>query len=169
MPRPLGNDITLGANAAGASLTLSPDDRSRHLYVAGATRAGKSKFLENCIRQDIKSWRKSRCPIIFFDPHGSSYRDLVAWLAWNEPYLPKDLPVILIDPRKDSVVGYNVLRKRPEADTAIVVGNFVQAMAHAFRQGDTVNTPLFAEVATNIFWVLYELELTLAETGCLTN
>ncbi len=128
MSRPKGNDLELGTSADGVSLTLSPDDRSRHLYIAGATRAGKSKFIQNCIQQDIDNWPKHKCPIVFFDPHGRTYDDLVSWLAWKQPYLPKNLPILLIDPRQDSIVGYNVLRKR-EAETAVVVGSFVEAIA----------------------------------------
>jgi hypothetical protein len=168
MARTLGNELNLGRQPNGAPFGLSPDDRSRHLYVAGATRAGKSKFLENCIRQDIKQWQRHKCPVVFLDRHGSSYDDLVAWLAWNAIHLPKDLPVILFDPREDVVLGYNVLRKRG-ADAGVVVDSFVQALTHVFGQLHTTATPLFAEVAGNILWVLYELQLTLAEAIYLTD
>src|SRR2546425_483440 len=70
MRTPPGNDLNLGFLAGRkATLTLPRSLRDKHLYVCGATGAGKSKFLENLIRQDIKGWRKSRCPVIVLDPH----------------------------------------------------------------------------------------------------
>lgn len=163
-----GNTLTLGQTAEGKPFTLDPSARSRHLYVVGATRAGKSKFIENCIRQDIKQWHRYRCPVIFLDPHGQSYDDLVAWLAWHADDLPKDLPVLLLDPRQDYVVGYNVLRKR-KAEPDVIVSSFIQAIAHAFGEDDVTRTPQFAEIGSNVLWVLYTLGVTLAESVYLTD
>jgi DNA helicase HerA-like ATPase len=61
-PRPPpGNNPILG-NLPGrhASLGLSHTERDKHLYVCSGTGTGKSKFLENLIRQDIRNWSKMR-------------------------------------------------------------------------------------------------------------
>src|SRR5437667_8988842 len=97
MRTPSGNDLLLGKRADGSEVRLSADQRSRHLYLVGASRSGKTKFLAWLIRQDIKAWRKSRCGLLCIDPHGELYHKLVAWLAWNKEYL-QDRPIILIDP-----------------------------------------------------------------------
>ena len=46
--------IRVGAGrATGASVELSAPERSTHLHVVGASGAGKSRFLEYLVRQDI--------------------------------------------------------------------------------------------------------------------
>src|SRR5581483_7554761 len=67
-----GNDLILGQLAGrNATLGFSRTERDKHLYCCGGTGTGKSKFLENLIRQDIKNWNKSKCGMIVLDPHGS--------------------------------------------------------------------------------------------------
>jgi DNA helicase HerA-like ATPase len=52
-----GNDLILGKMPGrDRSLGLSREERDKHLYVCGGTGTGKSKFLENLIRQDIGNW-----------------------------------------------------------------------------------------------------------------
>src|ERR1700753_2369568 len=105
-----GNDLILGGlSGRKSSLMLPRTSRDKHLYVCGGTGTGKSKFLESLIRQDILSWRKSRCGLLVLDPHGSLYDSLLEWLAWHKI----DRPVIPIDLRQDDwVVSYNLLRQR---------------------------------------------------------
>lgn len=162
-----GNDIELGsAVGTGKPLVLSKDARDKHLYVAGATGTGKSKFLEHLIRQDIVNWRKSKCGLLLLDPHGSLYDSLMAWLTWTG----FDRPVIPIDLRRDDWgVAYNVLRPRAVADPAVIVNDFVQAMAYVWGQSNTSQTPLFNRWASNILWTLYEKKQTLLETEYLTD
>jgi hypothetical protein len=156
-----GNDLVLG-NTSGSDtpILLSKNDRDKHLYVCGSTGTGKSKFLENLIRQDIRNWNKSRCGLLLLDPHGSLYDNVVRWLSSRDI----DRPVILVDLRQDEwVVGYNMLRHRPETDPAVIVNNFVQAMAYVWGQSGTDETPLFARWASNILSALYERKVTLVE------
>lgn len=128
MRQPLGNDLKLGSVVGSNSELVMPrSSRSTHLYMCGSTGTGKSKFLEHLIRQDIIAWRKSKCGLLLLDPHGSLYDSLIRWLAWHEI----DRPVIPIDLRQDDrVIAYNVLRQRPQCDPAVLVNNFVQAMAY---------------------------------------
>jgi hypothetical protein len=158
-----GNDLDLGLlPGRNARLILPRTARDKHLYVCGATGTGKSKFLESLIRQDIKSWHKSKCGMIVLDPHGNLYDSLMEWLAWNQQVL--NVPVIPIDLRQDDwVVSYNLLRQRGSVDPAVLTDNIIDAMAYVWGQGGTNQTPLFARWAGNVLRALYEKKLTLVE------
>ena len=162
MTRAPGNDLILG-NLAGrnATLGLSRTQRDKHLYICGGTGTGKSKFLENLIRQDIRNWSKSKCGVLVLDPHGSLYDGLMNWLAWTK----LERPIIPIDLRQDDwVVSYNLLRQRKLADPAVLVDNLTDAIAYVWNQGGTDQTPLFARWAGNVLRALYETNLTLIQS-----
>jgi hypothetical protein len=165
-PHP-GNDLSLGqVTGRTAPLILPAELRDKHLYVCGSTGMGKSKFLENLLRQDIIGWRKSRCGLLLLDPHGSLYDDLLNWLAWNEI----DRPIIPIDLRQDDwIVSYNLLRQRSIADPNVLVDNITDAMAYVWGQGGVNQTPLFARWAGNVIRALYEKELSLVEAEYLVD
>jgi len=165
-----GNKLELGiVDGKGVPLEMTPQMRSTHLYICGATGTGKSKMLESLIRQDIKQWHKSKCGALIIDPHGSLYNSLINWIAWNEKYL-KDIPIVPIDLRQtDWTIGYNVMRSRATADPAVVVSNFVQAMAYVWGADGTDKTPLFARLAKEILWPVYEKKMTLDEVKYLID
>ena len=170
MPRAPGNDLTLGTVLdTGKPLTLPREARATHLYIAGLTETGKSKFLESLVWQDLMKWHKSGCGLLVIDPHGALYNSLMARLAWHDQHLPR-LPIIPIDlSREDWIIGYNVLRSRPKADPAVVVGNFLQAMAFVWGASGTDMTPLFARWAGRILRTLYDKQYTLLEAEYLTD
>jgi Helicase HerA, central domain len=170
MRRDFGNSLKLGiVDGKGVELEMTPRMRSTHLYLCGSTGTGKSKMLESLVRQDIKNWHKSKCGLLVVDPHGSLYSSLINWIAWNEPYL-KDVPIVPIDLRqKDWTIGYNVLRPRTVADPAVVISNFVQAMAYVWGADGTQGTPLFARMAKEVLWPIYEKEMTLNEVKYLID
>jgi hypothetical protein len=169
MRSPPGNDLNLGQlPGRKATLTFPRTERDKHLYVCGGTGTGKSKFLENLIRQDIKNWHKSKCGLMVLDPHGNLYDSLIEWLAWNEKIL--DVPVIPIDLRQDDwIVSYNLLRQRKMADPAVLVDNLTDAMAYVWGQGGTNQTPLFARWVGNVIRALYEKQHTLVEAEFLID
>jgi hypothetical protein len=162
-----GNDLVLGQlTGRNATLTLPRTERDKHLYVCGGTGTGKSKFLENLIRQDIRKWERSKCGVLVLDPHGTLYDNLVHWLAWHK----LDRPVVPIDLRQDDwIVSYNLLRQRRTADPAVLVDNITDAMAYVWGQGGTNQTPLFARWAGNVIRALYEKKLTLVEAEHLVD
>ena len=165
-----GNTVRLGAvRGSGRALALPPEGRSTHLYVCGGSGVGKSKLLEHLIRQDIKAWPESKCGLLLMDPHGSVYHNLVDWLAEGGPASLKR-PVMLIDlARNDSVVAYNVLRRRDQASRSVVIDALVEAIAHVWGAANTMATPLFARWASNLLTLLYENRLTLAEASALLD
>jgi hypothetical protein len=165
MRRSLGNKVRLGLlDGKGVPLEMTPEMRSTHLYICGSTGTGKSKMLEYLIRQDIAKWPQSKCGLLVLDPHGSLYDSLMNWIAWQEPHLKK-VPIVPIDLRQtDWTVAYNVMRPRMKADPAVIVNNFVQAMAYVWGADGTDKTPLFARIGSNVLWTLYENKMTLLES-----
>ena len=170
MRRAPGNHLKLGiVDGKGVPLEMTPRMRSTHLYICGATGTGKSKMLESLVRQDIKNWHRSKCGALIIDPHGSLYSSLINWIAWHEPYL-KDVPIVPIDLRqKDWTIGYNVLRPRTVGDPAVFISNFVQAMAYVWGADGTQGTPLFARIAKEVLWPVYEKKMTLNEVKYLID
>ena len=147
------------------TLYIDRDVLNTHLYVCGGTGYGKSKFLEGIGRQIIHDQRYTGSGMILLDPHGSLYDGLMEWLAWHRI----ERPIIPIDLRRDDwIIAYNLLRQR-ELETSVVVDNIVQAMAHAWGQGNTDQTPLFARWAGNVTHALYEKHNTLVESMYLTD
>ena len=167
MRRATGNDLILGRmSGRDRSLGLPRDQRDKHLYVCGGSGTGKSKFLENLIRQDIRNWSKSKCGMLVLDPHGSLYDNLINWLAWTE----LERPIIPIDLRQDDwIVAYNVVRQRQLANPSVLVDNLISAMAYVWGQGGTDQTPLFARWAENVIRTLYEKKLTLIQSELLID
>jgi hypothetical protein len=166
----LGNKLKLGLiDGKGVPLEMTPEMRSTHLYVCGSTGTGKSKMLEYLIQQDIANWSDSKCGMLVIDPHGSLYDSLINWLAWNQPYLKK-VPIVPIDLRQsDWTIAYNVMRPRAIADPSVVVSNFVQAMAYVWGADGTDKTPLFARLAKEILWPVYEKKMSLGEVKYLID
>ena len=77
MRPPPGNNLILGnLPSRDRSLGLTPKQRCAHLHIVGSSGVGKTKLLENLIRQDIQNWRKSKCGILLLDPHGELYDNL---------------------------------------------------------------------------------------------
>ncbi len=170
MRRHPGNSLKLGkVDGMIAPLEMTPEQRSTHLYICGSTGTGKSKMLESLVRQDIKQWHESKCGALIIDPHGSLYNSLINWVAWNAPYL-KDVPIVPIDLRQSEwTIGYNLMRPRLVADPSVVISNFVQAMAYVWGADGTQSTPLFARLAKEVLWPIYEKRLSLTEVKYLID
>ena len=114
---------------------MSPQERARHLYICGATRTGKSKLLEDLIRQDILAWPRSGCGMLVLDRHGSLYDGVMKWAAALDL---SSWPIVPIDLRRsDYVVSYNPLRRRGRGEEdSVVVGNLLRSILHAWGQSD---------------------------------
>jgi hypothetical protein len=164
MTRPSGNDLLIAKSSHGSPLILTSEQRSRHLYVAGSTGSGKSKFLEYLIRQDIVNWRNSECGLLLLDPHGAIYDGLMHWLPRTSYISVRERPIIPIDLRRDDwVVAYNLLRTREQVAASVVTDNLVDALTYVWGAGSTDATPRLARNMATVFQVLYEHKLTLVE------
>jgi hypothetical protein len=159
MARP-GNDLVLGDHPDGRPIMLAHDARLEHTCIVGTTGSGKSRFVENMLRQDLRNWPKTRCGLMLIDPHGDVYDGILSWIAANGLH---HLPIVPIDLRRsDRIISYNVLRRRI-ADPAVIIDSFVKAIANVFGQPGTDQTPLLERWLTNILYLLYHQHKTLAD------
>ncbi len=167
MSRHIGNDLTLGTTSSGSDVVLSGDHRNRHMYVVGASRSGKSKFLESLVRQDIRNRYKTGCGLMLLDWHGELYDSLMRWLVYED--MDETLPVLPIDLRRpERIVAWNPLRKR-EAYASVVVSNLIDTMAYVWGAAGTDATPTFASTMRAALHVLYEHNLSFIDARMLLS
>lgn len=155
--------FALGTMRKGRELTLSDEERSRHIHVVGASGTGKSKLLECMIRQDLLSGRG----LCLIDPHGTLADAIVEWCAALN--IDKHRRFHLIDPKdKDWVAGFNPLRFDPELDLNTRVDAMVETCAEVWGGEDLNQTPLLTTCLQLVFYALASNDLTLVEAVELT-
>jgi len=94
---------------------VSYDVRKFHTYVVGLTGRGKSKFLQNCLVQDISAGRG--CAVI--DPHGDLAKDVLQSLISKGYFKDRNAfdQIVYVAPRRrEYVIPFNVLA-RPDTET----------------------------------------------------
>jgi type IV secretion system coupling TraD/TrwB family protein len=115
-----GHEYVLGVNAhAGRSVevSLSEDQRSRHLYVIGASGTGKSTLMLNLILQDLGRGQG----LAVLDPHG----DLIDEVLRRMPRQRLD-DVVLIDPADAAYpIGFNILTAHSELERTLLASDLV--------------------------------------------
>jgi hypothetical protein len=115
-----GHDYVLGTNAHGGRATevsLSEDQRSRHMYVVGASGTGKSTMLLDLVLQGLGRGEG----MAVLDPHG----DLVDEIMRRMP--PERLDdVVLLDPADgDFPIGFNILSAHTELERTLLASDLV--------------------------------------------
>ncbi|MHB1957463.1 MAG: type IV secretory system conjugative DNA transfer family protein [Acidobacteriaceae bacterium] len=115
-----GHPFILGENShAGktTTVTLSPEARSQHCYVIGASGTGKSTLLLNLILQDIEHGEG----IAALDPHGDLIDEILGRIPekrWGD--------VVLLDPSDEAYpVGFNVLKAHSEIEKNLLGSDLV--------------------------------------------
>jgi Type IV secretion-system coupling protein DNA-binding domain len=141
MPAPSlvsGHTLILGINehvGETRMVSLSPEQRTKHMHVIGASGTGKSTLLLNLIAQDIRNGDG----LAVLDPHG----DLVdSVLRLIPPERVKD--VILLDPSDDEYpIGFNVLSAHSAMEKDLLASDLV-AVFHRLSTswGDQMNAVL---------------------------
>ncbi len=115
-----GHEFCLGTNRHRdfeGIVTLSAEQRLKHMHVIGATGTGKSTLLQSCIVQDIHLGNG----VAVLDPHG----DLIESIL---PYIPKERiqDVIIIDPADSEFpVGFNILTAHSDIEKEILASDLV--------------------------------------------
>jgi hypothetical protein len=112
--------VSLGQNihdGKAVDVRLSPDQRSRHMYLIGASGTGKSTLLLNLIRQDLESGGG----LAVLDPHG----DLIDRVLGLIPEGRLE-DVILIDPADaEFPIGFNILSAGSELEQTLLASDLV--------------------------------------------
>jgi len=84
-------------------VSLSPVERTRHLYISGSTGTGKSNLLKNLIYHDLQEGRG----LILIDPHGDLSKEIADVIP---PERIED--TIYFDPMNPEwVIGFNPLKR----------------------------------------------------------
>jgi len=159
------DELTLGRTGALGffpKFRISAQVRKFHTYVVGLTGRGKSKFLQNCLLQDITAGRG--CALV--DPHGDLAKDVLASLIsagyFNHPENYEKL--IYISPRRrDYVIPFNVLEK---ADDHIETYEIGQRVISAFMRAwsrTLLEPPRFQQIMRAGLSVLIETGGTLCD------
>ena len=146
---------------------VSQDHRDAHFYVVGATRSGKTKFLESLIKQDIENG----LGFGVIDPHGDFTEDIKGYLHLlhkDEPDFLRD-KVVLIDPTdKDLSVAFNPLERTGKESAAAIALELTEAFKKIWldswgaRMEDLLKNSLIALVENNL--TLAELPLFLTNS-----
>jgi TraM recognition site of TraD and TraG len=155
------NDINLGLNGDGRSVVLQKERRGRHTICLGVTGAGKSKWLEYIIRQDLLAYHRSQCGVAVFDPHGKLYDNLLAFAASKGL---DHLPVIPFDCRRlDWLVSFNPLKARSNIESDTIISGCMESLLFAWDQWTTNPTPRLEK------WLRFILHMVFFSGGTLSD
>lgn len=120
----MSEHATIGITSSGEVLSLSLQERLRHIGVIGATGSGKSTLLRHIAAQDIARGDG----LLLLDPHG----DLAEAVLGDVPPSRYNQVCYLNCAERDFPVGMNVLEDTEPDDRARVVDGFVAAMRSIF-------------------------------------
>ncbi|MCK9421242.1 MAG: type IV secretion system DNA-binding domain-containing protein [Bacteroidales bacterium] len=132
----LGHPLFLGHNyhqGQERRVTISPEQRLKHMHVIGATGTGKSTLLLSTIIQDIKNGEG----VAVIDPHGDLIESILPYI---NPSRHQDL--ILLDPADiDFPVGFNILTAHSEIEKDILSSDLVAVFKRLSTSwGDQMNS-----------------------------
>jgi len=158
------DELALGWYTGGAvpDITLKgilQEHRAAHFYVVGATRSGKTKFLETLIEQDIRNG----LGFGVIDPHGDLTEDIKGYL-WllsgrSQEFIREK--VVLIDPTdKERTVVFNPLEKTAGESPARVASELTEAFKKIWHDAWGAR---MEHLLKNTLIALVENNLTLAE------
>lgn len=161
----IGNSLHLGENVhrgQASGVSLSADQRTRHIHVLGSTGSGKSTLLLNLIGQDLESGH-GLCVI---DPHGDLIDQVMALVPESRL---KD--VVLFDPSDSNYpIGFNFLQAKTELEKTVLSSDLVASFRRMSTSwGDVMDAvlanALLAFLESPKGGTLFELKRFLVEKG----
>lgn len=156
--------FAVGTTRRGKPITLSAEERSRHVHIVGASGTGKSKLMESMIRQDILAGRG----LCLIDPHGTLADAIVQFCASRQ--LQGARRIHVIEPADAGwSVGFNPLRLDGVTEAAARVDAMVSACAQVWGGENATSTPLLKKCLRAVFYALAVREQTLLEAVELIN
>lgn len=129
---------------------IGPEDRMRHMYIVGKTGTGKTQFLVELMKQDIKAGHG----LCFIDPHGDAVEDLLEFIP---PERAED--VIYFKPSDvERPMGLNLMAAKTEDQKHFVAAAIINMMYKLFDPYKTgIVGPRFEHTVRNaILTVLSE-------------
>lgn len=141
----------------GEEISVTDDQRSRHMFIVGKSGGGKSKLLEHMLRYDIVDNPKQP-GLLLIDPHGKLYDDVVRFCA----DIGVKRNIRLFNPSDTSkVYGYNPLRPGVCAPE-VIARSMAEGTAHVWGE-DSGSTPMIRETLIAVYYALVHNNLTLGE------
>lgn len=144
----LGHPLVLGHNTHRGQtidVTLSPEQRLKHMFIAGSSGSGKTTLLKHLATQDIQNG-DGLCVI---DPHADFINDLLAQIPEE-----RFSDVIVFDPADESPVPFNVLSAHSELEKNLLASD----LASLFRRQCTTWGDQMDAVLTNSILAFLESE-----------
>jgi len=128
----LGENIHQGKTK---EVSLSPEQRLRHMYVVGASGTGKSTLLLNLIIQDVRNGQG----IAVLDPHGDLIDQILDFIPESRL---KD--VVLFDPSDEEYpIGFNIFGAHSEAEKTLLASDLTGVFRRLSSSwGDQMNSVL---------------------------
>ncbi len=142
---------------SGRRIFLRPGDLESHGIVAGGTGRGKSQLGIHLCRYCIENG----LPVLFLDPHGDSYRDMVAYAAAYR-FCRRIVTVDANEAADKGVFPLNFLAPNG-LDAATHAGMIMKALAKVFREQDAETKPRLERRERATLIALIEAGYTLAE------
>jgi hypothetical protein len=154
--------LMVGHDACGRPVQFSPEEREAHMHVIGSSGSGKSKFMEQMIREDLRNGQG----FCLIDPHGTLYKEVLDYASHK--VLKRD--IVLLDLSKpEFVIGFNPFRKAADGDVSVQVDRRIRATMHAWGVENADQTPTLERTLRLIFTTLLELNLSFQEAQYLID
>jgi hypothetical protein len=159
----MGHSLILGENLhaeVSREVSLSDQQRARHMHLIGTSGSGKSTLLFNMICQDIQAG--NGCAIL--DPHG----DLVDQIIQIIPEHRMD-DVILFDPSDaEFPIGFNILEAHTELEKNLLASDLVSVFKRLTtswgdQMGAVLHNAILAFLENPKGGTLYDLRRFLVE------
>ncbi len=136
---------------------IKEKDRRTHLYVVGASGAGKSKFLEFLIRQDIL--KENGFGLI--DPHGDLVEEIKSFLASVLSKEEIEERVIYVDPASvEYTIAFNPLEKIEGVLPSEIAAELIEAFKKIWHDSWGAR---MEDLLRNTLIALIEADLTLVD------
>lgn len=142
--------VLLGYNdyrGVKTEIRISDADRRRHLYAIGQTGTGKSTFLQEMAKQDIRDGKG----VCFVDPHGDAIEDILT-------AIPKERAedVIIFDPSDtERPLGLNMLEYDKLEEKGFVINEMISIFDKLYDLKQT-GGPMFEQYARNAMLLIME-------------
>lgn len=151
----------IGYNAVGAPVQLK-NIRLTHHHVIGSSGSGKSKFLEQMMRADLRAGQG----FCLVDPHGTLYENVLKYCAY-QVYTGEIILLNLSEP--DYITGFNFFTKDKDGDTNVQVDNLINATLHAWDAKNADSTPTLERILRVIYTTVLDADLTLPQVATLLD